>query len=982
MTRTILLRHVLPVSAALLAGLLAGCSNDSNRSSGFITVKVQAGQEDLDEAIIRHVAVTEGGDLQESQPGAVAYTPYISDAEGQVESVIVNDELSYFDVYGRQAGEDQVQTTRRCQLADGCGSYAFGEAMPVTGSPGWRTVAVGLSRNERIRLTPLTDLAAQLAYSMVYSESSAGDQQDSGWLTTGGYYSAYSTVQSVSQISRIFGITDVQTTEPADLTQLNDWRNANEAEATDSIRYGALLAAWQSYELEYTVTDDAEFFARAVGADMITNNAQIYQRGGDQTLSLYDLYARAADNLEKISVEGTALTGYVDTVVTGLRSDMASFADGALTTRIPAPLSELLGADLDAYELGLDRVKAFVDVLRDYETSFFEEGYRAELDSYMDQLDSIGDLHADDLDQLMLAYVHTFEFYRNCYLNSGCPAPDSSWTWLENYDYNAATATLTINDGEIEVTQGVADLNTTDDDDNPASSQAIDVFITGGYRIGNVQLSVDHTYESDSSDVISTPSGVRVFYGASFSTLQDPVSEPEIAYQLRWADASLYDVTTVGTETETELTGSYFILYRGVEDPSGAGEMHYNIESVVLNGRISDVVGDDSEDDQNISSVFVSAQSTNPAEYYADSQFASFNGFFSPSESSVYTDGYVSSGLVSYRTGSETINGQDVEYFDYYVKDGESYRYRFYPTVYRQDTGDSDRDGDRDEDVATFDYEQCDLSGGSSAPVVQGCEPKQRLYSERNMQEAINELWEVGVFSRPEIDGQGGYFVEFPVEAPDAHGCLALSPLPETLTSLDGTLYRPIVLGLNTLRATTEVILEYDGNTSTNEPKTLLDLSVSAPFLDVLEGTAALSHDYSAVSTSSDVYMGTGSNLDRLLINYSRSNETLETGDLDIYKDGVSLTLADGSEDVVNSEILTTGMLNKAVGAPLYHFYVDDDGLLNRCVTQNVAEADTQRETDDTVWVLNYRDVVYGRIAMENGVWIIRYIDGSWESLL
>ena len=40
------------------------------------------------------------------------------------------------------------------------------------------------------------------------------------------------------------------------------------------------------------------------------------------------------------------------------------------------------------------------------------------------------------------------------------------------------------------------------------------------------------------------------------------------------------------------------------------------------------------------------------------------------------------------------------------------------------------------------------------------------------------------------------------------------------------------------------------------------------------------------------------------------------------------------------------------------------------------------RPTDDTVWVLNYRDVVYGRIAMENGVWIIRYIDGSWESLL
>ena len=981
MTRSILFRRALPVTAALLAGLMAGCSNDSNRTSGYITIKVQAGQEDLDDAVVRYIAVDEGGELQETQPGAVAYVAYLTNDEGQVEPVVLNQELAYFDVYGRQEDGDQKQSTRRCQLADGCADYAFGDAMPITASPGWRTVATGVGNGERLRLTPLTDLASQIAYAMVYSESDAGDQQESGWLQSGGYYSVYSTVQSVSQVSRIFGITDVQTTEPADLTQLSQWRNANETEATDSIRYGALLAAWQSYELEFTPTSEFEFFAQAVGADLVENNAQLYQKGGDQSLSLYDLYERAADNLEKIDVEGTELTAYVNSVIDELRRNMDSFADGGLTTSIPAPLSELLGSDLDDYELGLDRVKAFVDVLRDYENTFFEDGYREELDSYLNELDAIGDLHADDLDQLMLAYVHTFEFYRSCYLSAGCPTPDSSWTWLDNYDYDVATSTLLINDGAIEVSQGVADLNATDDNDNPTESQAIDVFITGSYRVNDLFLSVDHTYEDD--DVtIEVPSGVRVFYGSAYSELQDPLSEPEIAYQLRWSDTSMYDTTTVGTDTETEVTGSYVILYRGVEDPSGAGDMHYNIETVLLNARVSDVVGDDSEDDENITSVFVSAQATNPAEYYADSMFASFNGFFEPSESSVYTDGYVSSGLISYRTGTETVSGQDVEYFDYYVKDGESYRYRFYPTVYREDTGDNDNDGETDDDVATFDYEQCDLSGGSSAPVVQTCEPKQRLYSERNVQEAINELWEAGVFSRPEIEGQGGYFVEFPVEAPDDRGCLALSPLSDSLTTLDGTLFRPIVLGLNSLRATTEIVLEYDGDTGSTEPRTLLDLSVSAPFFEEIEGSVALSHDYSGVSTSGTVYLGTGSNLDRLIVNYSRSYETEESGDIAVYKDGVSLTLADGTEETVDSEILTSGMLNKSVGEPLYRFYVDEDGMLNRCVMENVAEAETERDTDDTVWVLNFRDVVYGRIAMENGVWIIRYIDGSWESLM
>ena len=982
MIRTILFRRFLPVSAALLAGVLAGCSNDSNRSSGYITIKVQAGQEDFDEALVRYVAVTEGGDLQVSQPGAVTYVGYITDDQGEVEPVVFNDELVYFDIYGRQENGDQAQTTRRCQLAAGCGDYGFGDAMPVTASPGWRTVATGVSRGERIRLTPLTDLAAQLAYEMVYSESAAGDQQDSGWLTSGGYYSVYSTVQGVSQVSRIFGITNVQTTEPADLTQLSQWGSATEAEATDSIRYGALLAAWQSYELNYITSDDAQFLAQAVGADLISNNAQLYQKGGDQTLSLYDLYETAADNLEQIEVDGTQLSGFVNTVIDDLRGDMATFADGGLTTKRPAALADLLGEDLDDYELGLDRVKAFVDVLRDYETSFFEDGYRAEIDSYMNELDAIGDLHADDLDQLMLAYVHTFEFYRSCYLNAGCPTPDSSWTWLDTYSYDSATATLTLNDGAIVASQDVVDLNVLDENDEPTESQAIDTLITGTYQINDLRLVVDHSYEDDNEDTIDVPSSVRVFYSEAVSELQDPASQPDMAYQLRWADAAVWNVETVGTDSETELTGSYYILYRGVEDPSGAGDMHYNIETVLLNGRVSDVVGDDSEDDENITSVFVSATATNPAEYYTDSMFASFNGFFEPSESSVYTDGYVSTGLVSYRTGSETISGQDVEFFDYFVEGGDAYRYRFYPTVYREDTGDNDNDGETDDEVATFDYEQCDLTGGTDAAAVDTCEPKQRLYSERNVQEAINELWEAGVFSRPEVEGQGTYFVEFPVEAPDEHGCLALSPLTDTLTTLDGTLYRPIVLGLNSLRATTEVILEYDGDSGNDEPKTLLDLSLSAPFLEELQGTVGLSHDYTGVSTSSEVYLGTGSTLDRLLVSYDRSSATQESGDISVYKDGVSLTLADGTEETVDSEIITTGMLNKAVGEPLYNFYVDEDGLLNRCVTDNVAEPETYRDTDDTVWVLNFRDVVYGRIAMENGVWIIRYIDGSWESLL
>ena len=187
------------------------------------------------------------------------------------------------------------------------------------------------------------------------------------------------------------------------------------------------------------------------------------------------------------------------------------------------------------------------------------------------------------------------------------------------------------------------------------------------------------------------------------------------------------------------------------------------------------------------------------------------------------------------------------------------------------------------------------------------------------------------------------------------------------------------MLGLSSARFTSEVVLNYDPDET--EPKTLLDVQISAPYLNSVNVSLALSHDYSGVNTSG-VYKGTGSDLDRLLIDYSTQSGTVEQGSIGIYKDGVSLTLADGDTDTVDSELLAGATLETLTGAPLYRYRVDSDGLSDRCVVANSAEAVTDRDENNAVFVLNYRDVVYGRIAQENGVWIIRYVDGSWESLL
>ena len=954
---------VIPMVAAL-----AACSdNDSSSSVTTINLDVQVGQEDFNEAMLRRVTVDETGMPSEVQPGVLSFARFTTDDEGQAVVSADGTEIVYLDVYGRE-NVDGTSTTRRCQLVDGCGSVAFGAQYTIVGAPGWRSVAVGIEDGQRIRITPLTDLAAQLAFDRVYSQDS-GTQQDAGWLDTG-FYSVYSTLQAESQVSRLFGIDSIQSREPADLTQIEEWRGANQTEAQYSIRYGALLAAWQSYELSYTSTTDLPSFASAVAADLVANDGQLMQRGGAQTLALYDLYDAAISNLNDLNVTNSTVSGYVASVVAQLQTERDAFVDGDLTSVAPASLSSLLGDELEDYQLGLQRTKAFVQELRDYGNSFFEDGYREQLDSYADLLRGVGEDNAENLDEITTAVSEIAGFYRDCYLNSGCPSVSPEWEWYQSHTYSAPV--LTLNGGDFKVSQAVADINLLDEDDAPTSSRAIDILMAGTLVANGLRLELDHTY---SDDEISSPSGLRIFYENTVTVLQDEVSAPALAYQIRWTDFTLYDAGDVGSANETELTGAFSILYQGVDDPDGVSGRRFNISEVVLNSRISDVYEDDNGTDSNITTVFLTASANQAADYYPESEFASFNAFFE--RAPLYPEGTVASGLVQYRTGTQTVNGRETQYLDYFVEGGDDYRYRFYPTVQREDVSDIDGDGDTEELIATHDYEACLLSGTAESPVIERCQPKQRLNAEQDLQNAVNELWQIGVFSRPEVPGQGVYFVEFPVEAADDQGCLTLSPLPTSLSSLDGTLYRSAQLGLSNARFTSEVVLDYSTAT---EPKTLVDIQVTAPYSEQVDVSLSVSHDYTSVNTTG-LYQGVGADLDRLIFDFSTESGTVEATSLSVFKDGVELSLADGSTDTVDSEIILGSNLDLVDGAPVYRYIVGDDGEYRRCVVSNTAEPSFSRDPQEAVYVLNYRDKVYGKIVYESGVWIIRYIDGTWESL-
>jgi hypothetical protein len=960
------------LAGALLAVAgLSGCS-DSSSSSSTVSVKVWVNQGDFEDAYIWSTSITEGGQVSVDSESRLSYAEYDLEEDSEVTITISAEEVQQFTLIGKveDTDFDVTATSRLCQWMDGCvdgeTTVAFGESYSAVGEM-WRTVAYDLNEDERVRLTPFTDLAATLAYERQYVESTGE------WDVTG-YYSAWSVVQSVSQLSRLIGVDDIQVTRPADLTRIDNW-NDSQATMLDQIRYGALVAAWSHLEESY---DGEDTLAADVGADLVSNDGQWLQSGDSQTVSLAELLQLARDNLDALEVSDTTAATYVATVIATLDADIAELEDDELTDIIPETIENLVGSDdYEDFELGLQRTKAFIETLRTYEDSFFEDGYREDADAYVDMVKAIGEDNADEFQALLDAYLDTYELYTSCYLSAGCPSQDSSMTWLTSIDsYDASSGILKLNDGDITVSQRVADVNTTDDDDEPDSSHAIDVLIVGTYQQNDLIFNVDHYYEDDDDDNdIERPSAVRVYFTDEVSELADSSSNEIIGYELRWGDFEFYDQTTEGTDDELEFDGYFRLFYRGVRDPQDdSSELRFNIDTVVMDSRVSDEISGDDDDDDEYADLYIGAAASNASEYYPDEVFAPFTGFFTPNSGTDFTKGSVSSDLLSYATGTETISGEEVEYLDIYIPLGESIRYRLYPTVEREDEYDADDDDDEDELIYTYDTEECYLEQNGSSWEVDTCEPTSRYYGEADFTDYVNDLWASGALSRISIDGRGTYFVEWAANSSDSNGCLVLDDLTTSGESMDGTLYDPMVLGLNTLRLQTSLELD-------DQPDTLLDIYVNAPTSDDYHISAALSHDYSSTSSNGYVTIGSGSDLDRIVLNY-RTDYTFETtGSLSIYKDGVSLSLDDGTTDTVDSTLTVYLNASNDVDPLPYTYLVNDEGDYELCVISNEAEWDESYSFDDSTFYLNYRDVVYGRIVKENGTWIVRYIDGTFETL-
>jgi hypothetical protein len=1008
--------------------LLSGCSDSGGGSVSTLNIEGWVGAQGLNNAQVVTNQVAESGQVAVDDNGIYLGVRESTDTLGRFTASVANDEVLLFIARGQIADvdkdKDNLATQRQCQLVSGCtvqgSEYSFTDFYPATEGFEWRSTAYTISSGSRNNVNALTTLATAYAYQ--FDVKYGNDESD---VFENEIFTAYDVVLANSQTSNVLGLQDIIGDLPANLTQLNNF-NKNTELVRNQIRYGALLAGLQQLELTYWADNsnagDADFIS-LVAAEFAKDSGQFYLHTPDvaRVLILQDLYQAAHDNLIDVieRVANTEAKAAANAVVAQLSSEVESFkardADSK-TNGIADELSLLLTAnEFEAFNLGLEKTKLFISDLLSYQQTFWQPGYKSELDGYLSLLRNLGDEQGENLEVLTTEFARIQSYYLNCKVLQPAAAKCNKAYTPEAIDpndrdgllditeltqnYDASTKVLTLSSGTftsgitifkaVTVSQKIADINAVDNNENPTSSNAIDVFITGELAKANLVLTLAHDLDT-AEETIETPSSMRLYYNQEISELPTAInSELEIqGYELIWGEFQLYDKSKVGVDfdaanpalgAEIELSGAFRIFYRGLRDPQDENsELRFNIENWVLSSSISDQVDDAAGDDRELTSVIISGSSSNPGSYYPAQTLAKFDGFFTTNN--VNSIGDEIPDLLAYRLGrenvqfsSETVEVQTIDFINAF---NEDVRYRFYPNERVVDETDTDRDGDITEVLDMHRIEECILDETSGN--VKACGAKSRVYARVDIQKTINDLWELGVFQRIPVDSKGTYFVDFPTKTDD-QGCLVLDTLNNDQMPMKGLLIEQQVLGLDSVRLLTEIKIE-DAD-AIDLPKTLLDISIVAPTQDKYRITAGLSHNYSGtVSDNSGIILGSGGSTSSLLVSYDTSADFEDAGNISIAKGGVTLTLNDQS--VVSEDQDITAFLSQSYDPASVNYTIieDAEGQPDRCVS-SVGSNYVKNPADvQQVFYLNYRDVIYGTIRPEgdNGIWTIRYIDGTW----
>ncbi|MBL4881472.1 MAG: hypothetical protein JKX82_09125 [Oleispira sp.] len=872
-------------------------------------------------------------------------TSLFSNGEGRYGMILDIDEEGAYVVIANAPNADteaEVQAdpaNLQCQVVSGClvdgNVIAFGSTYPMPANFQWKAAIEFISDGQFVVINPITEMATVLGLA-TYVNSSSDTEVSVGTIAARGYYSSYGISKSNSQTADLLGLTDVISIEPINLFALHNISVNNSTTLQDSIRYGALVAAWQELELNYnnSIADQAFNFQAEVVFEFINNQGQLYQAEplDDQTLSMKAWYSAAVTNLiaarDYHASLARSVPNEVNLVIARFQQEIAGFQNGVLTSAQPR-IGEQLVAD---YTDAVAKSKAMVNYMSDLRNNFADEEYRSSVQASSTlATDEVRRL-APKFDILMQQLLSIHEYYLSCthqVCNVGSP-----WHIAGN-TYDAGNKKLTIvqsADTKLELTQ--AKVFSDDEPEGSAETHTHELLMAGAIEFEGLRVEFSDLSAEDASVIKSSIGFSYSIALAELPQLPDYIDNGKGARvdETLVADAialtlpsfKLYDRFTVATERELTFSGALTSVMvanvaaedflEGLDEKDKLGK-RYNLLSVSANLELSGVSQGVLEDATELrDSAIISFRAVaseaivnvdNFSAYFPDTVYPTFDSFFNPREGFSIGDESPATMVVSRRgvmnfprldsDGNADENSGDIEvpYLELDYEVGGLERYVAYPKIGQDETYwgllcSAIPEDEKDLIGPDWTIVDTDSDGVETTRVLLTCNIRQKFSGEATPDSLINSIYAINkdLVNLREYNGQGTYRIDYDTVPDgtddDGNEIRVLSAFSQGEDTHKGVIEETIVLGVDSMRLQFQPTFVNDAATGFL-PETVFDLTLVWRRHDLIDVNVFLSYNalenYANPNGSGLPYLGVGSDVESFSVAYRTDAAGTEVGE-------------------------------------------------------------------------------------------------------
>lgn len=400
---------------SLIGLLLSGCTPSSSSSSRKPAVvnKINGyvGASNIFKSTVFAAPVDVQGQpgFGEDEQGNVIGSKGISNSRAYYQLSLTEQESARPVVFIANA-QPNKETTQRCELVDGCkDDTAYANGYPLLGNDATEkerfklNAAVGsVGNNSQVNINWITHLAADIAYTTYINEEGVlgtpptkptKDPQK----PVDGMFTPYTIERGNIWIKKQFGLGDIISVRPIAPSALSESKDIVDGLREQGIRYGALLAAGQQLAKDEGMTDVA--WVSSVIDQQRKQHGQLFlNNAGASEFSMCKLYSAAESILtSNLEVQGSLPSKVVESV----QSILEELEVNKNNACNPEKVNELtdVSVSIDEIKSWVDTIgysKSFIDDLNERilnmrcdkgEEGFFDCDYVAETKQYYDDLE-------------------------------------------------------------------------------------------------------------------------------------------------------------------------------------------------------------------------------------------------------------------------------------------------------------------------------------------------------------------------------------------------------------------------------------------------------------------------------------------------------------------------------------------------------------------------------------------------------------------